>query len=419
MRRIHAAAVLAFLAALIAGLCFLRLGGPLNRPASGDGPYYSGLAHSLASGQGYVLQRSPWPEAPHLGRLPLWPLILSFAMRLHPGAGEFAVLRAMTVFCHALACALLVYLTFLVWNDWAAATLAGFMLAGYAPAYAFFGDGFPEPCWLALFVAGLLLIAGDGWRRPLGALMLGLTVLVRSNYVILPFALLPAIWLFRPPGVPSARRGLLLTALFLLPASFWMLRNFSVSGAFPLLSAMEGETFYGGNNAVVSRVSSHWGGWLYPDQIPGEKPKQELARSMSEAELNRYYRSKGLEFLRGHPGAVPGLLLGKLVRGFLPVPFVARTDSYVGSLFRILLVILFFYSLRRGESLSAWYASLLAAVFLVVCVTTLIFYGTFRFTYCLEALLIPPVAAFLAAQLRRSAWAKAYLPGLLRPKNSS
>lgn len=80
MRPLLLACAGVFLLAFLAGLTFVRLGGELDRPAGGDGPYYSGLAQSLAQGKGYVLARSPWPEAPHLGRLPAWPFLLSLPM---------------------------------------------------------------------------------------------------------------------------------------------------------------------------------------------------------------------------------------------------------------------------------------------------------------------------------------------------
>ncbi|MCL6543975.1 MAG: hypothetical protein K6T61_02025 [Bryobacteraceae bacterium] len=384
-----------FLLAFFAGLSFARLGGELDRPAGGDGPYYSGLAQSLAQGKGYILARSPWPEAPHLGRLPVWPFLLSLPMRVFPEAGEFAVLRISAVFFHALASALLVCLTYQFWKRLRVAAAAGVMLALYAPAYGLLSDGYPEPCWLALTLAGILLIRRGGASQFAGALVAGVAVLVRSNFVILPLTLAVAAWVWRPNRFPRAARCLGLLALFLIPSGLWVLRNYAVSGAFPVLSAMEGETFYGGNNAVTAGDWQYWGYWVFPDRIPGETPKQKLAQAMDEAELNRYYRRKGLSFLRANWGSIPKMVLGKLVRGFVPVPVVPRLTSFLGSFFRAALLGAFLLLVLRHGPADRWYSTLLWAVFLVVLVTTLVFYGSARFTFCLEPFLIPPVAAVL------------------------
>jgi hypothetical protein len=395
MRPLLLACAGVFLLAFLAGLSFVRLSGDLNRRAEGDGPYYSGLAVSLAAGKGYVLARSPWPEAPHLGRLPAWPFLLSLPLRVFPQAGEFAVLRISAVFFHALASALLLCLAYQFWKSLRVAAAAGVMLALYPPAYALLNEGYPEPCWLALTLVGILLVRRGGAAQLPGALLAGVAVLVRSNFLILPFTAAAAGWILRPRNFPRPLRSLTLLAVFLLPPGLWVLRNYSVSGAFPVLSALEGETFYGGNNAVTAGDWRHWGYWIFPDRIPGETPKQKLAQTMDEAGLNRYYRHKGLSFLKQNWELIPKMEAGKLVRGFVPVPFVPRLGSYLGSLFRLGLFAAFLVLLLRHGPADLWYSTLLWAVFLVVLVTTLVFYGSARFTFCLEPFMMPPVAAFL------------------------
>lgn len=305
------------------------------------------------------------------------------------------MLRVSAVFFHALASALLVCLTYQFWKSLRAATAAGLMLALYAPGYAFLNDGYPEPCWLALTLAGVLLIRRGGAAELGGALLAGVAVLVRSNFAILPLTLAVAAWAWRPNRFPRAARCLVLLALFLIPSGLWVLRNYAVSGAFPVLSAMEGETFYGGNNAVTAGDWRYWGYWVFPDRIPGETPKQKLALAMDEAELNRYYRHKGLSFLRANWESIPKMVVGKLVRGFVPVPFVPRLTSFLGSFFRAALLGAFLFLVLRHGPADRWDSTLLWAVFLVVLVTTLVFYGSARFTFCLEPFLMPPVAAVL------------------------
>lgn len=87
----------AFMLAAGAGIAVEAARGSLGRAAQsgeagGDGPFYISLARSMAAGRGYVSDNTPWPNSPHLSRLPLWPWLLQ------PRAGCF--LRPATLrFC--------------------------------------------------------------------------------------------------------------------------------------------------------------------------------------------------------------------------------------------------------------------------------------------------------------------------------
>jgi hypothetical protein len=87
-------------------------------------------------------------------------------------------------------------------------------------------------------------------------------------------------------------------ALACLPASVWCVRNYGITGRFPLLTSVEGETLYGANNDVVAGELSVWGHWVMPDEIPGETPKRELAKLLgSDIALNDYYNRKAVSWL--------------------------------------------------------------------------------------------------------------------------
>ena len=70
----------------------------------------------MADGRGYVLDLSPWPTHPHLGRLPLWPWILTAPRWLFTVASDYAILRGTSVLLHGLVAMLLVLLTYRLWN---------------------------------------------------------------------------------------------------------------------------------------------------------------------------------------------------------------------------------------------------------------------------------------------------------------
>jgi hypothetical protein len=385
-----------FLLALSVGFIAVRSAGPIDRYPGGDGPYYTGLAQSIAGGQGFVLKRSPWPNAPHLTRLPWWPALLTPGMWLFRHAGEYAVMRYTGVVIQSLAAVLIAFLTYQLWPTSLAALLAGVAYALYPPVFYLIDTGYPEPAFVLTATGGLLLLMSKRfWVQAAGALLSGMAVLVRSNYIMLPAVAIAAALIVNRGSLKYWRRFILLAGVFLLLPSLWILRNYLVSGFFPLLSANEGETLYGGNNSVVATDLTYWGTWVLPNLIPGETPKTELGARMDEAAVNRYYHDRAVEYFRANRLTYPRLILGKLVRGFIPLPWVPQLSTYFAGICRALLYSAFLWYAAKGIISSEKFKIYLLSMFLTVLATTLIYYGTARFSFPLEAFLIPCVAAGL------------------------
>src|SRR5207237_161255 len=140
--------------------------------------------------------------------------------------------------------------------------------------------------------------------------------------------------------------------------------------------------------------------WVFPDVIPQEIPKQQLAQHLSEGELNRYYANKAKTYVLQNWFGYPRLILGKLIRGFVPVPWVPRFDSYMASLVRWSLYGAFFWAVRSHILRNEWFTLLLVAMLIVTLITTVSCYGTYRFTFCLEVYLLPCVGVFLVERWR-------------------
>src|SRR6266496_2639578 len=83
-----------------------------DSPTGGDGPYFIGIARSLASGSGYYLEDSFWPDLPNVARSPLWPAFLTVPSFLFSHASDNAILRFTGAALHGLSAALLLPLTF-------------------------------------------------------------------------------------------------------------------------------------------------------------------------------------------------------------------------------------------------------------------------------------------------------------------
>ena len=396
-KRLVGICAVVFLVGLAAAFVIVKSQGGFSRAAGGDGPEYIAVARSMAAGRGYINPHSHWPADPSLARLPLWPILLVPGALLLPNHTDGFLLRGTGALVHALGAVCLALLAFHLSRDYLAAALSGTIFAIYPPALSLVDGGYSEPAFVVFAAAGLLLLFQTGWRQVLGAVLLGASVLVRSNLLILPFLAALLATVFGLPIQRHGRRFALLTAIFLVPAGLWIARNYLVSGAFPMLTGADGETLYGGNNPVVANEMAYWGNWVFADQIPNEIPERVLAQTMNEKQVDHYYLRKAFTFMHGNALSYPRLVTGKLVRSFIPVPWIPSLSSYFASFVRLVLFLGVFWALHRHAIRDPQFIVFLWALFATTVITTVIFCGTFRYTFCLEVFLIVVVAIQLAS----------------------
>jgi hypothetical protein len=393
----------------------------IDRPLESDAYYYYQLAHSLARGDGYVVRDGFWPKDPSMRRLPGWPFVASLAMRALPAADPAAAMRGMDLLLNA-ACAVLVASLAWVWFRCAlTAFLAGAAFALYPTAIVCADEGLSEPLFLVLILAGTLALVLGAQTPPsarriagmlTGFLLFGGACLVRANFLTwgpcFALALLPFAWR-EWKSVTVTRRGaasrLALLAvgalLFLAPPMLWAARNYRLCRHFPVLSALRGQTFYGGNNEITAEDFHYWGYWVFPNSIPGETPMVQLARTMSEYEVDAYYYARGKAYLRDHPERIPWMLLGKFVRAYIPIPWHIGLGSLVLAATRLLL-----YGFGVAGAIAAVKRlpgidrAVLAAMVLTNLILVLAFYGYTRFAFALEPFLFP-FAALVAERIVR------------------
>lgn len=397
--------VLLFLGALVLNTLFLMKTGA-DRPMEADAVYYQAIAKSLASGRGYVDPGTYWPTEPTMGRAPGWPFLASIGLWLFPNADANSVMRYSGGLVNAGTAPLIWLLTWFLTRRRSVALMAALAFTINPHGLYLVQLAWSEPAFVFLATLGsIFLVAKSSPRLPyllLGSFVLGLSVLVRPNFLLFPpmvagAALLLYVWgEERREVMKNIVTFLICSAVFFMPAGWWMVRNYQISGKFPVVSTIRGETFYGGNNFFVADNLSHWGYWIFPDDIPGETPKGELAQRMNEIELDEYYFNKGKQYLRENWLSSPRLFLGKLVRAYVPVPWKPSMGSYVTNLLRVLLYLAFFatWGIWSRRLPSLWHTVLLGMM-LVNLATVLVFYGTARFTYCVEPFMLP--AAFLGA----------------------
>jgi hypothetical protein len=364
----------------------------------GDGPFYTSIARNLAAGKGYVLGESFYPDTPTMGRAPVWPAILAIPAFLVPSASDFTLIRDTAACLNAVSAALLFGITWTLCGNFWISILAGIGYALYPVPLALAAGGFSEIPYVFVAALGIFLILLGGRAVYAGALILGLSALVRSNFVILPVMVgVAAVPWFR--GKLDRKKIALAAVLFWLPSGLWIARNYLLIGQFPVLSTIEGETLYGANNDYVASTLSVWGYWVFPNEIPGETAKKELAKTMSEREVDLYYHRKGMAFIKQHWFEQPRLEVGKLIRGFVPVPWAPGWTPYLVFFFRGLLYAAILWNLKTLKGLNPVFRSIATGMFLVVFMTVLIYYGTYRFTFCFEVFFLPVVAIGLGTRL--------------------
>ena len=374
----------------------VALGLGMKKAMDSDALQYLRIAQNLAAGKGYVTDATFWPGQPTMQRLPGWPAVIAVALRIVPKLDPDIVMRLTCLLCNAAIAGLLVLVAWQLWARLLPAVLAGLLYAIHPVALFLAYYGSSEMLFLVLVCAGLLAWSHSQRWRPVACLLFGAACLERANFLLwLPLAgVILGIYIAR--GKIIYHRGLLVRGalcafLFLVPAILWMVRNHAVSGHFPVMSTLRGQTFYGGNNPVVADEWKYWGYWVFPDQIPGEKRLAELAQSgFSEYDADVYYFRKGDAYIRAHLFEMPRLWFGKLVRAYVPVPWKPAWNTYVAGAFRLVVYAGLAWGLMLGwrQVAPGIRLAFIAMAFANV-VTVVVFWGYARFAFALEPFYLP------------------------------
>lgn len=386
-------------------LLVLAVESGLDTPfTSSDARQYAGIGASIAHGGGYKDPVGFWPSEPAYDRMPVFPLILSIGMGIAPNALDEVVLRLTNVVCLALAGVAIGALCRRL-GVRPVLCLVGGLYVSLSPILIHLAlEGLSEISFILIVSAGLAFAFSGPRYLYLAAVLIGLGPLVRTNFILVP--LFFALFVTLASVFPSARRALIPRAtvkraalalcLTLLPAAIWVTRNYALTGRFPVLSSIGGETFYGANNERAASDLNFWGGWLFPDAIPGETPKAVLAKRLpSDLALSDYYYSRGMAWIRNNVARLPRLVLGKIVRGFVPIPWAnsPSPQEYMAFCSRLVLQVLFLITIPFWwPGMNRQYLLFLAALGISHLITTVLFFGLVRYTFCfLEVFTVPCV----------------------------
>ena len=274
-----------------------------------DSQLYTDLTESLVRGQGFTVHGRPTAFV-----TPGYPLFLAALYSVNL-TSPLSVGLVQSVLGGAM-CVLLARIAGKVWGE-GAALWAGLLGAVYPHFIFWTGYLLTETLFVFFVVASLLALVWLPVRpsvfRAAGCgLLLGLAALVRP--VILGCALIVPFWLVWAVRTSLPRR-LLLAAVAVcavaIPLAPWAFRNAVVLAAPVFTSTESGGIFYQGNSPGATGGSRGYVDAL--DYTPLAVPP-----GLSEVEANRYHWRRALEFLAGHPGAIPRLFVQKLVNMWRP-----------------------------------------------------------------------------------------------------
>jgi len=393
------------------------LGYWVDQPLTLDEQEYLLLANNVARGRGFSYESpaSGVVEGRHVGRAPLYPLLLAGVGLARPGSAIVAdrvptAVPAEVKVTQALIGCAIVWL--IAW--WArrvagprAGVVAALVAAWYPPLVVIGAYALSESLYAALaLLAALLLDRASAAARPRAAVGLGLaggTVIglaALTRPAILPFLGLAVLWLL------TRRRGWLTvaviagTALVLTP---WTARNHAAHGRFVLVASEGGVTFWTGNNRLA-RGEGDLAANLEMKRaaLEIERAAGAAGAATPEALESVFYRA-ALDDIRADPARFVGLLARKTFYTVVPVgpSYALHSTRYVAASVVPYVAVLPWavwgaWRMRgaRPRPVALW---LLAAAAWLVCI---IFFPQERF----RVPVIDPVMIVYAAACAPAAW---------------
>ncbi len=386
-----------------------------DKKAWSDSAQYVNLGASLADGKGYVLfEGNLWPGQPTIIRAPGWPMTLSLAFRLFPPEWRWEVAMGLAVLLDGLNVLLIYFLAIGIGGRRAVAITAAFLYA-LSPVMAamclMVASEVMGITMVLLFLNYIVRLRFQeglvGWlvvgRMIVAGLLLGLAALVRPNFVLIGLPIAAGVlWLGRKAIVSSAFLAAIFVVASMVPLSPWVVRNAIVFHSFPILGAGGGETLYGGNNDVAATRGGRLEGYLVlPGDLPGERSLLELASTMNEVEVDRYYVKRGREWIAKNLKILPRHIMVKLKRAYVPISPSRGKEVMIANTYRGLIDLLaiggVWLLLWRGGRICPMAVISLTSVFIAHIVLVAMFCGLNRFALPSEILLVIPAGYMVAA----------------------
>jgi 4-amino-4-deoxy-L-arabinose transferase-like glycosyltransferase len=382
------------LASLLVRGSYLAFGAGADRPLIGDEPGYHGFAAGFLAGEG-------WHDGPYFStRPPLTSWLLTLVYSL---VGVSSVAGRWTMVAAASLVAPLVFLVArrLLGPRSRAPLWAGALWVVYPPAVFYSASLVTENLAALLCVAGLACYlwtarARGSWPAVLTGLLWAGAALNRPSMLLVPifFAAIQITLARRSPWAWSGRKWVAAAAAFVVALAPWTARNLQVHGVVMPVTSYGGIMF-SSSNASLGHPVVQAGGYYHAPGVRG------YLQSLPEAAWGSEGLRLGLERIRDEPGLFLEALLHRGLNFWTPRPdpYDPRwtANDLVMSLIWIPTLVLSVFSIMRIPWQIDWpLLALIAYTFLV----TLPFWGTPRFRYPVDALVLVRAAGGAEALLR-------------------
>jgi 4-amino-4-deoxy-L-arabinose transferase-like glycosyltransferase len=304
-----------------------------------DAADYDRHALSLSGGDGYPQTLEVvGGHGPTAFRAPLYPFALAAVYLVVDTSDESARWLAGRLEQAVIGTAVVALIGLIALQLWGRrpALIAGAIAAVYPPLIVAGTSLLTEPLFTALLLGGVAALlryrsSGQqvGWLVAAGACA-GLASLTRGNgiAIVLIFAL--GAWVARPRWSRHALIGpavlVVCSVIVVLP---WTVRNAIEMDAFVPVTDQTGVAIGGQYNDVAK--ANDWS-WVGPWDVPAFASIY-ADRSRDEVDISRELTSKGIDYVRDHPGAVPSAAFHNVMRLFSlkdPVAFERTSASFVG-----------------------------------------------------------------------------------------
>ena len=295
----------------------LRVGFVLTRPnvvVWPDAQDHDAIARNLLHGHGFVETTGQ-----RASRAPAYPLFLAVLYAV--GLDSPREVHLVQALAGAAACLLIALFCRRLYGA-RAGTFAA-LFAAFYPFFIFYTGTLLTETFFILGLTGFMMLvtaivqAAPGSARSLylraalaGALA-GVLVLLRSSFLLYPFALLPLLALALRPIRRALIAWTLLIAAMAVVMSPWVIRNYAVFGHFIPTTLQAGPSLYEAN-------SPHADGGPAMDRI--EWVDERGGRPMDEYENNAFFMRAALDYMRANPGRVARLAVEKARRFWNPIP---------------------------------------------------------------------------------------------------
>jgi len=302
-------------------IAFIVYFGYDNLPRS-DGLLHYGLASSIAEGNGFAIGGEPC-----LSRMPGYPFAIAPIIAVF--ANPFSA-RLFNLVLSVFTISLIYFLGNKLWGKKVGLT-AAFLLAVYPSAilfnYMFIGENIAILLNLLAVLALYYSVKQKGFKTALLAAAAGfcwgLATLNVGN-IILVIPVIPLVlWAVTRDLRRSVIIGAFVIVAFTVTMAPWTIRNYKLTGRFIPLRTQSGLLLYGSNcpQAIENK-------WFRGKHAFFKREWNALKQAgWEEWEIDDYYRTKTVYYLRDNPGSIPILLWNKFYHYLTPYKHLADSPN--------------------------------------------------------------------------------------------